>query len=101
MSERSRTKKVLLVVPKARAIREVVAVKQRKLNPRHLRIGTLDNNKANADVLLRFVVDRLKATLPVASVVNLKKTIVGMAAPPQFLDRLASETDFVIGAMAD
>ena len=66
-----------------------------------LRLGVLDNSKGNADHLLRFIVEGVKAAVPVASVVSLRKESVSLPATGPLLDRLAAEADLVVSAMAD
>lgn len=93
--------KVKLVVPEAPVPATAEAGVQRKFAQGGLRLGILDNSKGNADHLLRFIVDGVKALLPVASVVALRKDSVSLPAPADILDRLAAESDYVITAMAD
>ena len=88
------------VVPEAPAPGGGAAAAQRKLG-KTIRLGLLDNNKGNADHLLGMLLERLRASLPIASVVSLKKATAVLAAPPETLDKLASEADCVITAMAD
>jgi hypothetical protein len=66
-----------------------------------LRIGILDNNKANADHLLAFLVEGLRDQLPVASVVSARKPTASSPAEPHVLDGLWKEADLVVSAMAD
>jgi hypothetical protein len=93
--------KVLLVVPEAPAPAAAAAAESRKAGKSGLRLGVLDNSKGNADHLLRFIVAGVKAAVPVASVVSLRKESVSLPAPGPILDRLAAEADFVVSAMAD
>ena len=93
--------KVLLVVPEAPAPAATVAAERRKAGKGGLRLGVLDNSKGNADHLLRFIVEGVKAAVPVASVVSLRKDTVSLPAPGAILDQLAMEADFVVSAMAD
>lgn len=93
--------KVLLVVPEAPAPAAAAAADSRKAGKSGLRLGVLDNSKGNADHLLRFIVEGVKAAVPVASVVSLRKESVSLPAPRPILDRLAAEADFVVSAMAD
>ena len=95
------SKKVILVVPEAPVVQAAAGAAQRKLSGEGLRIGILDNGKGNADHLLRFIVDGMQASLPVKSVVMLRKDSVSLPAPGAILDRLASEADVVVSAMAD
>ena len=95
------SKKVLLVVPEAPAVQAAAGAAQRKLSGAGLRIGVLDNSKGNADHLLRFIVEGVKAALPVASVVMTRKGSVSLPAPAGVLDQLTREADFVVSAMAD
>ena len=93
--------KIVLVVPEAPAPAAAVAAESRKSGRSGLRFGVLDNSKGNADHLLRFIVEGVKAALPVASVASLRKDSVSLPAPGPILDRLAQEADFVVTAMAD
>jgi len=93
--------KIVLVVPEAPAPAESVAAESRKAGRSGLRFGVLDNSKGNADHLLRFIVEGVKAAVPVASVASLRKDSVSLPAPGPILDRLAQEADFVVTAMAD
>lgn len=93
--------KIRLVVPEAPSTQAVEATATRAVAKGGIRLGVLDNSKGNADHLLRFIVDGVKALLPVASVVSLRKGSVSLPAPADILDRLAAESDYVITAMAD
>ena len=95
------TGKVKLVVPEAPVPATAAAREQRKFAKGGLRLGILDNSKGNADHLLKFIIAALKAQMPVASVVSLRKGSVSLPAPKEILDQLAAETDFVVSAMAD
>ena len=92
---------VVLVVPEAPAPAAAVAKETRAVKRGGVRLGVLDNSKGNADHLLRFVVEGIKAALPVASVVSLRKPAVTLPAEPAVIDQLAAEADFVVSAMAD
>jgi len=93
--------KVLLVVPEAPTPAATVAPEGRKTGGSGLRFGVLDNSKGNADHLLRFIVEGVRAAVPVASVVSLRKDSVSLPAPGPILDQLAAKSDFVVSAMAD
>lgn len=93
--------KIRLVVPEAPSTQAVEATAARAVAKGGIRLGVLDNSKGNADHLLRFIVDGVKALLPVASVVSLRKDSVSLPAPAEILDRLAAESDYVVTAMAD
>jgi hypothetical protein len=93
--------KVTLVVPEAPFAAAAAAAESRKAGKGGLRLGVLDNSKGNADHLLRFIVEGVKAVVPVASVVMTRKGSVSLPAPGEVLDRLAREADFVVSAMAD
>jgi len=93
--------KVLLVVPEAPVPEAAVTAERRKAGSGGLRLGVLDNSKGNADHLLRFIVEGVKAALPVASVVMTRKGSVSLPAPDKVLDQLTREADFVVSAMAD
>jgi hypothetical protein len=93
--------KVLLVVPEAPLPAAAVTAGQRKAGKSGLRLGVLDNSKGNADYLLKFIVEGVKAVVPLASVVSLRKDSVSLPAPGTILDQLAAEADLVVSAMAD
>ena len=94
-------KKITLVVPEAPLPPAAAATAQRRLAKGGVRLGILDNSKGNADHLLKFVVEGVKALVPVASVVSLRKASVSLPAPKEILDQLTAEADFVVSAMAD
>jgi len=93
--------KVTLVVPEAPAPAATAVVDERRIEKKGIRLGVLDNSKGNADHLLKFIVDSVKASVPVTSVVTLRKGSVSLPAPGDLLDRLAAEADVVVSAMAD
>ncbi len=93
--------KVTLVVPVAPAPLAATLAAQRRIEKRAICLGILDNSKGNADHLLAAVVEGVRAALPVASVVSLRKSSVSLPAPAEILDRLTAEADFVVSAMAD
>jgi hypothetical protein len=93
--------KVILVNPEAPVPAPAHAAAQRALGTGGLRLGVLDNSKGNADHLLRFLVEGVKAQTPVASVVSLRKATVSLPAPADIIDKLAAEADLVVSAMAD
>ena len=95
------TGKIVLVVPEAPGPAPAAAAAQRKPAKGGLRLGILDNSKGNADHLLKFVIEGVKAQVPVASVVSLRKASVSLPAPAAILDQLTAEADFVVSAMAD
>jgi hypothetical protein len=95
------SKKVTLVIPEAPVPASAAAAELRATSAGGLRLGILDNSKGNADHLLRFLVEGIRAQVPVASVVSLRKGSVSLPAPKEILDRLAAEADFVVSAMAD
>ena len=93
--------RVTLVVPEAPTPASGTLVAQRRIEKRGIRLGVLDNSKGNADHLLAMVIEGVRAALPVASVVSLRKGSVSLPAPKDILDRLTAEADLVISAMAD
>ena len=93
--------KLTLVVPEAPIPAAPTAGAQRAFAKGGLRLGILDNSKGNADHLLRFIAEGVKALVPVASVVSLRKGSVSLPAPKAVLDQFFAEADFVVSAMAD
>jgi hypothetical protein len=66
-----------------------------------IRIGILDNSKANADHLLQFLLDAAAAELPVSGTVKRRKPAASRPAATEVVEDLAREADFVLSAMAD
>ena len=66
-----------------------------------LRLGILDNSKANADVLLASLADKARASFASLSTSVLRKHSAASPAPPELLDELMRSADFVVSAMAD
>jgi hypothetical protein len=92
--------KIFLVVPDA-PIEEVAQLKASRKLTGGIRLGVLDNSKANADHLLKLIVDGVKKEYQVDSVVIKRKPASSRPATEQMLDELAREADLVISAMAD
>ena len=93
--------KIMLLVPEAPGRASSTEATQRKLSKKGVRLGVLNNGKGNADHLLNFLVEGLKAEVPIASVAFMRKHRSAHAAPREILDQLADEADCVISAMAD
>ena len=94
-------REILLVVPEAPAPAGKALVDERRIGKEGIRLGVLDNSKGNADHLLRFIVEAVKTSVPVASVVSLRKDTVSLPAPGDILDELTAQADVVVSAMAD
>ena len=94
-------KKIQLVVPEAPSPAATAVVNERRIEKKGIRLGVLDNSKGNADHLLKFIVDSVKASVPVTSVVIQRKASVSLPATAEILDKLAAEADVVVSAMAD
>ena len=92
---------VRLVIPEAPPPAATASGAQRRLKAGGLRIGILDNSKSNADHLLQFIIEGVKAEMPVASVVKLRKPSPSVPAEKAVLDELAENADCVISAMGD
>lgn len=95
------TQKITLFVPDAPAPAAAGGKALRELGRSGIRFGTLDNGKTNADHLLRMVTDAVRAALPVASVVSVRKAWPSGPASPEILDQLTTQADCVVSAMAD
>lgn len=93
--------KIFIVVPEA-PMEEAAQLKPgRTLGRGGIRLGVLDNSKANADYLLELIVDGVKKELEVSSVVFKRKPASSRPASEDVLDALAKEADVVVSAMAD
>ncbi len=96
------SQKITLVIPEAPTPESDSPVAQQRVIAKGgIRLGILDNSKGNADHLLKFLVDGVRAAMPVASVVSLRKDSVSLPAPAAILEQLAAEADCVVTAMAD
>ena len=93
--------KIFLVAPDA-PMEEVAQLKpERSLGAAGIRLGVLDNSKANADHLLNLIVEGVKKEFDVDTVVVRRKPTSSRPATDQMLDELAREADLVVSAMAD
>ena len=93
--------KIFLVAPDA-PMEEVAQLKpERSLGAGGIRLGVLDNSKANADHLLNLIVEGVKKEFNVATVVVRRKPTSSRPATDEMLDELAKEADLVVSAMAD
>ncbi len=94
-------RQITIVVPEAPASAPQHVAGRRKIAKDELRLGILDNGKANADHLLAMVVESLRSQLPIAAVVATRKPAFSRPAPPAIIDQLAADADLVVSAMAD
>ena len=83
-------RKITLVTPDAPPPKPApaAAVAHRKLDPKGIRLGVLDNSKGNADHLLAMIVEGVRAEIPLGSVVSLRKPHVTFPATKEVLDTL-------------
>jgi hypothetical protein len=93
--------KISIVIPEAPLEDVTRLTAERKLGTQGLRLGVLDNSKANADQLLALLVAGVKNEFDVSSVVLKRKPASSRPATDQLLDELARDADVVISAMAD
>ena len=93
--------RIFLVVPDAPAEDMARLKSNRTLGGGGIRLGALDNSKANADHLLNFIIEGVKKEFAVDSVVMKRKPASSGPATDQMLDELAQEADLVVSAMAD
>jgi hypothetical protein len=91
----------LCVSPEAPAPAPTIAEATRRAAPAGLRLGLLDNSKANADHLLDFLAQAAGELVTIGAVVKERKYSASRPLDDAALDRLARDTDFVLGAMAD
>jgi len=90
-----------IIVPEAPAPASQIPQTNRARKGAGLRLGLLDNSKSNADHLFNFLVEGIRAAMPIASVVSLRKSLPSLAADPGIIEQLAAEADLVVSAMAD
>jgi hypothetical protein len=92
--------RISIVVPEAPPEEATQIKSQRKLGS-GIRLGVLDNSKANADHLLNMIVDGVRKEFKVDSVIVRRKPTSSRPATDAMLDELAKEADLVVSAMAD
>jgi hypothetical protein len=90
-----------IIVPEAPAAAATAPQAHRARKGAGLRLGLLDNSKSNADHLFRFLIAGIRAAMPIASVVSLRKSLPSVAADRGLIEQLAKEADLVVSAMAD
>jgi hypothetical protein len=90
-----------IIVPEAPAPAAQAPQVRRARRGAGLRLGLLDNSKSNADHLFRFLTDGIRAAMPIASIVSLRKPLPSVAAERSLIEQLAKEADLVVSAMAD
>ena len=93
--------KIQIVAPDAPFEEGEKLTSNRKLGTKGIRLGVLDNSKANADHLLNLIVEGVKKELAVASVVYKRKPAASRPATDELLEELEQASDLVISAMAD
>ena len=93
--------KIFIVAPDAPAGPTDQLKPQRGIGRGGIRLGVLDNSKANADHLLNMIVEGVKKEFKVESVAYRRKPASSAPAPGELLDELAKEADLVVSAMAD
>lgn len=86
--------------------RGVVAAQPRAISRRidavkGLRLGVLDNTKWNANKLLRALRDRLEAEHGLRPAGYYRKESFSRFADPKLLDKIRTEADLVVTAIAD
>jgi len=91
----------LFIIPVAPVRRQPAPASAGKAAPGGIRLGILDNSKGNADHLLAMLVENVRATFPVSSVLTLRKSSAATRADDNVLAELAANADFVVSAMAD
>ena len=90
-----------IIVPEAPAPATQMPQANRARKGAGLRLGLLDNSKSNADHLFIYLVDGIRAAMPIASIVSLRKPLPSLAADQSVIEQLAREADLVVSAMAD
>lgn len=81
------------MVPDAPAEDVAQLKSSRTLGNRGIRLGVLDNSKANADHLLNLIIEGVKKEFKVDSVVVKRKPASSGPATDQVLDELAKDAD--------
>ncbi len=64
-------------------------------------LGVLDNSKANADVLLAYLVETLRSRHALAATVVRRKQYPTNPAPARLIEELARKSDCVVTAIGD
>ena len=93
--------KIQIVAPDAPPEPAAKLESNRRIGTAGIRLGVLDNTKANADHLLNLIVEGVKKEFEVESVVFKRKPASSAPATEQILSELEKEADLVVSAMAD
>ncbi len=89
-----------LVIPEAPIPESEANMAARAVVRDALTIGFFDNGKANADHLLKAVMEGLKTRLPDVRFITARKIVLG-AIPTDVVDRFVAEANLVVTAIAD
>ena len=73
-----------------------------RLNTLHDKVGGfLGNRKANADLLLRNIGERMAKDLELGDIIAVDKFVYSRPAADEIIDELSDRCDFVVTAIAD
>ena len=89
------------VSPEAPVAEAATIAVDRRAGADGIRLGILDNSKANADHLLQFLLDAATSAMPVRHTIKRRKPAASRPAANDVVEDLAREADFVLSAMAD
>ena len=89
------------VSPEAPVAAAATIALERRAAAGGIRLGILDNSKANADHLLQFLLDAAGSAMPIGQTVKRRKPAASRPAANDVVEDLAREADFVLSAMAD
>ena len=90
-----------IIIPEAPAPEARAPQARRAATAQGLRLGLLDNSKSNADHLFNFLTEAIRASVPITSIVSLRKPYPSLPADDRVIEQLAKEADLVVSAMAD
>jgi len=92
---------IRLVIPEEPNAGDVNNTQTRTVNVGSLRLGLLDNSKANSDHLLSRIAELVKQEFNVSNVVSQRKPRASSPAVSSVIETLARDADIVVSAMAD
>lgn len=92
---------ITVYTPIGRVVTQSIAAAPRVRSLDGLVVGLLDNNKWNAQRLLRQLDTDLRARYDIKDIVVRRKPYFSRPAPAEMIEELASQADVVVTALAD
>ena len=92
---------ITVFTPLGKVVKQVFDLAERVPTLNGMVLGILDNNKWNAQKLLRQLEVELRARFDLKDVITLRKPYFSRPAFPEMIEQLATGADVVVTALAD